>query len=88
LYIQTKDPMEAKIQKWGNSLGLRIPKAFAAEVGVGPGSSVDLSVHEGDLVVRPRRPEVLRLADLLAAVTPQNLHTKVSTGHAAGREIW
>ena len=80
--------MEAKIQKWGNSLGLRIPKAFAAEVGVGPGSSVDLSVHEGDLVVRPLRSDVLRLADLLERVTPSNMHAEVSTGSAVGNEVW
>ena len=80
--------MEAKIQKWGNSLGLRIPKAFAAEVGVGPGSSVDLSVHEGDLVVRPLRSDVLRLADLLEKVTPSNMHAEVPTGSAVGNEVW
>jgi antitoxin MazE len=80
--------VEARIQKWGNSLGLRIPKAFAAEVGVGPGSSVDLRVHEGDLVVRPLRPRSFRLADLLAGVTPDNLHAEIPTGPATGNEIW
>jgi antitoxin MazE len=80
--------VEAKIQKWGNSLGLRIPKAFAAEVGVGPGSSVDLTVREGDLVVRPRKEGALRLAHLLAGVTPVNVHAETPTGAAVGREVW
>jgi len=80
--------VEAKIQKWGNSLGLRIPKAFAAEVGVGPGSSVDVSVHEGELVVRPLRQDVLRLSDLLAGVTPENVHAETPTGAAVGKEVW
>jgi antitoxin MazE len=80
--------VEAKIQKWGNSLGLRIPKAFAAEVGVGPGSSVDLSVHDGDLVVRPLKPDALRLSDLLARVTRSNVHAETPTGSPVGREVW
>jgi antitoxin MazE len=80
--------VEAKIQKWGNSLGLRIPKAFAAEVGVGPGSSVDVSVHEGELVVRPLRQDALRLSDLLAGVTPENVHAETPTGAAVGKEVW
>lgn len=79
--------MHTKIQKWGNSLGLRIPRAFAAEIGVGPGSSVDLTVRDGDLVVRPRH-QVLRLADLLSQVTPDNVHDEVSTGRPTGREVW
>jgi antitoxin MazE len=80
--------VEAKIQKWGNSLGLRIPKAFAAEVGVGPGSSVDLSVRDGDLVVRPLKADALRLSDLLARVTPSNVHAEIPTGPAVGNEVW
>ena len=80
--------MEARIRKWGNSLGLRIPKAFAEEVGVDAGSAVDLSVQDGELVVRVRRPTVLRLDDLLAGVTPENIHGEVETGPPLGREIW
>ena len=54
--------MVTKIQKWGNSLALRIPKSFAAEAKVVAGSTVDISVANGRLVVRPtRRPQyVLR----------------------------
>jgi len=42
--------MLTRIQKWGNSLGLRIPKSFAAEVEVEAGSTVDIRVENGDLV--------------------------------------
>ena len=38
--------MQTKVQKWGNSLGLRIPKSFAEQAGVEAGSEVDLSVED------------------------------------------
>ena len=47
--------MQTKIQKWGNSLGLRIPRSFAAEAQVKEGATVDLSVENGRLLVRPLR---------------------------------
>lgn len=43
--------MQTRIQKWGNSLGVRIPRALAEDVGVDPGSKVSLSVLEGELIV-------------------------------------
>jgi len=80
--------VEAKIQKWGNSLGLRIPKPFAEEIGIRAGSAVDLSVEDGRLVVRARAGTDLRLEDLLSEVTPDNLHEEVGTGVRRGRESW
>jgi antitoxin MazE len=80
--------VQTRIQKWGNSLGLRIPRSFAQEAGVGPGSEVDLSVKDGDLVVRPARRRTYRLKDLLRRVTAKNLHDEVDTGEPAGREVW
>ena len=47
--------MQTKIQKWGNSLGLRIPKSFAAEAQVEEGTTVDMSVQNGRLLLRPLR---------------------------------
>ncbi len=80
--------MQTKIQKWGNSLALRIPRSFAQEAGVGAGSEVDLSVKDGDLVVRPARRRTYRLQDLLRRVTAKNLHEEVDTGEPVGREVW
>jgi antitoxin MazE len=77
-----------KIQKWGNSLGLRIPKSFAKEAHVEAGGSVDLTVKEGNLLVRPVRPPRYRLETLLAEITRENLHDEVHTGKAKGRELW
>jgi len=80
--------MQTTIQKWGNSLGLRIPKSFAAEAQVGEGSTVDLSVENGSLLVRPHRARKYKLAALLKAVTPRTVHGEVSTGRRRGREMW
>ena len=80
--------MLTKVQKWGNSLGLRIPKSFAQEASVEEGSAVDLSVSDGQLVIRPVRQERYELQKLLAAVTEENLHSEVSTGKPQGREAW
>ena len=78
--------MRTKIQKWGNSLALRIPKSFAEETQVEPGSTVDLSINDGTLVVRPVDTPRYRLDDLLAQITEENLHEEISTGSPVGRE--
>ena len=80
--------MQTKIQRWGNSLGLRIPRSFANEAGVEAGSEVDLSVREGDLIVRATKRRMYRLSELLAKVTTKNLHGEVDTGEPIGREVW
>lgn len=80
--------MLTKVRKWGNSLGLRIPKAFAEEVSVEEGSTVDLSVADGQLLVRAVRRQRFELGDLLAEVSEENLHAEISTGEPRGRESW
>ncbi len=80
--------MHTKILKWGNSLGLRIPKAFAEETGVGAGSEVDLTIENGDLVVSPSRKRKYSLDDLVERVSAKNRHDGIDTGNAVGREVW
>jgi len=80
--------MLTRILKWGNSLGLRIPKSFAEEAGVQAGSAVDLSLHDGRLVVRAVLSKSYRLEDLLSGVRKGNLHEEFPTGDAVGREAW
>ena len=80
--------MRTKIVKWGNSLGLRIPKSFAEEVGVAAGSMVDLSMKDGNLVIRVTQPDEIDLEDLLERITEENLHGEIDTGNAVGGEIW
>jgi antitoxin MazE len=80
--------MRTRVQKWGNSLALRIPKSFAAEAGLAEDSAVDLSLTEGKLVIQQVSEEPLRLEELLRRVTEENLHGEWDTGPAVGREIW
>ncbi|MEI8376708.1 MAG: AbrB/MazE/SpoVT family DNA-binding domain-containing protein [Planctomycetota bacterium] len=80
--------MLARIQKWGNSLGLRIPKALAADARVAEGTSVELNVENGRLIVVPRRKVKCSIEDLVARITPENLHGETDTGTPVGREVW
>jgi antitoxin MazE len=80
--------MVTRIQKWGNSLALRIPKSFAAEVGLKQDVVVELSLVEGKLVVTPTPEPRLTLEELLAGVTEDNLHSEVDTGSSVGNEAW
>ena len=79
--------MNARIQKWGNSLALRIPKALAQESHLTQGSTVDLHVDEGRLIIEPQCPPEYRLDDLLKKVTRKNTHGEVSAGSPVGKEV-
>lgn len=74
-----------QVQKWGNSLGIRIPQALAKQIGLKEGSQVDLEVVMDALVIRRKQQA---LEDLLAQVTPDNLHREVTTGGPEGKEAW
>ena len=80
--------MRAQVQKWGNSLALRIPRFFAAESDIEQGSEVELSLEEGRLVITPVGKSAYSLGALLAGVTEDNLHNEVDTGPSVGKEIW
>lgn len=79
--------MQIQIQKWGNSLALRIPKSFAKQIKIAQGSYVDLSAVEGKLIVKPLEEQEYSLEQLLAGITEQNIHTEFTTGNAVGKEI-
>jgi antitoxin MazE len=80
--------MKTRVQKWGNSLALRIPKSFADEVGIRKESSVEVSLTDGKLVITPVTKPELTLDQLLAKVTKENLHHEIDTGPATGNETW
>ncbi|NQT74648.1 MAG: AbrB/MazE/SpoVT family DNA-binding domain-containing protein [Chloroflexi bacterium] len=80
--------MQSRIQKWGNSLALRIPKSFAQEIGIERDVPVDISLADGKLVVAPIEKPILTLDDLLSKITKDNKHHEIETGPAVGEEIW
>ena len=80
--------MKTRVQKWGNSLAVRIPKAFAADLGLAQDSSVELALEDGSLVVRPSPRPQYQLSELLERVTEDNLHTEEDFGRPVGNEEW
>ena len=80
--------MRTRVQKWGNSLALRIPKSFATEVGLQRETSVEISLADGKLIITPVAKPKLTLKQLLARVTKENLHHEVDSGPAIGNETW
>ncbi len=80
--------MRTKVVKWGHSLGLRIPKSFAQEMEMTEGSAVDLTLEDGQLVIRLARQQELGLEELLTGITDSNIHTKIDTGDSVGGEVW
>ena len=80
--------MRTQVQKWGNSLALRIPKSFAAESNIEEGSAVNLSLDDGRIIVEPVSGPTYTLDELLARVTKRNIHAEVDTGSPVGKEVW
>ncbi len=76
-----------QIAKWGNSLGLRLPKSVALEAQVGEGDTVDVSVKNGVILIRPNHP-TYSLAQLVAKITPHNRHDESDWETPVGDEAW
>ncbi len=79
--------MRTRIQKWGNSLAVRIPKPFAEGAGFDVATEVEVSLEDGSVRVEPVRPR-WRLRRLLAKVTAKNRRAEVESGSRIGREVW
>jgi antitoxin MazE len=80
--------MVATVAKWGNSLAVRIPQHVVKEIQLTEGAEVELVVIDGNLVIKPRLRRRYSLAELVAAITPENLHSEVEAGVAVGNEVW
>ena len=80
--------MNATVQKWGNSLALRIPKNLADDVDLHQGSVVELEVVEGDMVVKPKKERKLSLRQMVKRITKKNLHAETDWGRPMGKETW
>jgi antitoxin MazE len=80
--------MQAKIQKWGNSLAVRIPKTLATEANLAQEAVVELAVAKGKLIIAPIRRQKYRLKELVSGITDENLHKEDIWGPAVGREVW
>ncbi len=79
--------MRARISKWGNSLAIRIPKAFTAEAQLEDGTEVDLTASGGRIILTPVGREY-SLDELVEGITEENRHTEADWGRAVGNEVW
>lgn len=79
--------MRVQFAKWGNSIAVRIPAAFAKELAAVEGKFADMAIEEGKLVISPSEEPVYSLDDLLGQITDENLHGEVDTGAAVGAEF-
>jgi antitoxin MazE len=92
MYLHCRYSLEAivdtRVQKWGNSLALRIPKSLADEAGLGENSPVRLVLRDGELLIQQKPDNPPTLDELLSKVTKENMHREIMTGPATGGEIW
>lgn len=76
--------MVIHLSKWGNSLGMRIPRSFAQSLGLKEGSALDINLERDRLVIRKGET----LESLLSQITPENIHSEIDKGEPVGKEIW
>ncbi len=79
--------MRGRVQKWGNSLAIRIPKPIAKDSNIDTGSVVELRLVKGSVVITPVEGPVYSLQKLLAAISDENRHGEIDTGEAVGLEL-
>lgn len=79
--------MKTKIQKWGNSLAVRVPKGIAEQAGVKSNDVVDMNVEDGRIVLLPQVVREYNLDDLLNGITDENLHSGIDSGDPVGWEL-
>ena len=77
--------MQRIVQKWGNSLGFRIPSLWAKDNNIKNGSKIEVIAEKGKIIILPQKKS---LDDMLALVTPDNIHSGISSGYAVGKEEW
>ena len=82
--------MLAKIQKWGNSQGLRLAKHLLADAQLDVGDEVDISVKDGIMIITPAKRIRGRhkLKDLVARIPESYKIREVDWGEPVGKEAW
>ncbi|MFY8092844.1 MAG: AbrB/MazE/SpoVT family DNA-binding domain-containing protein [Niveispirillum sp.] len=79
--------MLVAISKWGNSLGLRIPKGVAEDINLQDGMSVDVRAVDGAIIIKPA-PQKVTIDTLMQSYRPEHRHQDIDLGGPVGKEIW
>lgn len=69
--------MSGKIQKWGNSLAIRIPKTYAEALELSEGASIKMKIMKDKLVISRRKKQDIKLNELLSGINEKNTHKEV-----------
>ncbi len=80
--------MTGTVQKWGNSMAVRLPKALARKARIEKGTRVEVEVRGRQIVVTPISKPVYRLEDLVRKITKKNRHPAIDAGAPRGQEVW
>lgn len=86
VYTMYHSYMKIRLVKWGNSLGLRIPKVFAVQLGLNSDSELEMKIDKDEIVVS--KPSVPTLDEMLSQVTDDNKHEEIDFGPSVGKEVW
>ena len=78
--------MQVQITRWGNSLGIRVPKEVATRIGLTEGSRVDVTTEGNRIIISAKQP-VYTLHELLAGMTPEAMHEAFDWGPDLGDEV-
>jgi len=79
--------MQAIIKKWGNSPALRLSSSIMELAHLKLDQAVNINVLKGKIIIEPIVSKNTRLDDLLAGITPDNIHAEESFGGPVGKEI-
>lgn len=80
--------MRSKVQLWGNSLALRIPKYIANQIKINNGSDIDVTLEEEKIIIKPVKAKKESLEYLLSKIEKNNIHKEEDFGKPEGVEIW
>ncbi len=76
--------MKAYILKWGNSFGIRLPKTLAKLLNIEQGDEIEMKIEKNKILIQKTNS----LDDLLAQISPENIHGETDWGTPLGKEIW
>lgn len=81
--------MRVQVKKWGNSASVRIPAAVMAAASLKVDQAVDVREENGRVIIEPVKPgPEYNLDELVALITPDNVHEEVDWGPPVGKEVW
>jgi len=80
--------MSTKIQKWGNSLAVRLPQYLIEKLGLEAGTTVDIEDERGVVKIKPTMKKKLSIKKLVDQINHQNKQKETDWGNPIGREIW